>query len=97
MSSSFLSILRSFYNDANRSILHDEKVYPDPHTFNPERFLKDGKLDPNVASPEALFGFGRRSVTHLHCRFVVFSEGVSIEAVPGNFSPKQSSSSVLPP
>ena len=45
-----------------RAILHDEKHYPDPHTFNPDRFLNpDGALDANMLDPEeAAFGFGRR-------------------------------------
>ena len=44
-------------------MLHDESVYPEPDVFNPERFLKDGKLDPDVRPPEAFaFGFGRRYV-----------------------------------
>lgn len=43
-----------------RAILHDEAVYPDPFKFNPERFLKDGQLDPSVPDPAAAFGFGRR-------------------------------------
>ncbi|KAJ6554749.1 cytochrome P450 [Mycena capillaripes] len=42
------------------AILHDERVYPEPHTFKPERFLLDGKLNPAVKNPEAAFGFGRR-------------------------------------
>ncbi|KAJ6588877.1 cytochrome P450 [Mycena capillaripes] len=42
------------------SILHDEDVYPDADTFKPERFLRDGKLDPNVREPD-VFGFGRRT------------------------------------
>ncbi|KZP30494.1 cytochrome P450 [Athelia psychrophila] len=42
-------------------ILHDETVYPDPYTFKPERFLKDGKIDQSVMNPTiAAFGFGRR-------------------------------------
>ncbi|KAF7368570.1 Cytochrome P450 [Mycena venus] len=42
------------------AILHDENVYPDPHAFEPERFLLDGKLNSTVKNPEAAFGFGRR-------------------------------------
>lgn len=46
---------------SRRAILHDEVTYPDPHSFKPERFLKDGKLDPTVKDPAtAAFGFGRR-------------------------------------
>ncbi|KAJ7343011.1 cytochrome P450 [Mycena albidolilacea] len=44
-------------------ILHDERVYPDPHTFKPERFLLDGKLNPEMRDLEIAFGFGRRSVS----------------------------------
>ncbi|EKM54990.1 uncharacterized protein PHACADRAFT_119876 [Phanerochaete carnosa HHB-10118-sp] len=42
------------------AILHDEQAYPDPLRFNPDRFMKDGKLDPSVREPDAAFGFGRR-------------------------------------
>ncbi|KAJ7438060.1 cytochrome P450 [Mycena latifolia] len=42
------------------AIMHDEEMYPDPHSFKPERFLLDGKLNPAVRDPEAAFGFGRR-------------------------------------
>ncbi|OCH88065.1 CyP450 monooxygenase [Obba rivulosa] len=43
------------------AILHDSKDYPEPEVFKPERFLKDGRLDPDVKDPStAAFGFGRR-------------------------------------
>ncbi|KZP16288.1 cytochrome P450 [Athelia psychrophila] len=43
------------------AILNDPTVYPDPSVFNPERFLKDGKIDPDVQDPElVVFGYGRR-------------------------------------
>ncbi|RDB18403.1 hypothetical protein Hypma_000371 [Hypsizygus marmoreus] len=43
------------------AMLHDENVYQDPFIFNPERFMKDGKLNPDIRDPDyAAFGFGRR-------------------------------------
>jgi len=49
------------------SILHDRKVFNDPQEFQPERYLKDGKLNPNVRDPEcAAFGFGRRMCPGRH-------------------------------
>ncbi|KZP29745.1 cytochrome P450 [Athelia psychrophila] len=43
------------------AILNDPAVYPEPSVFNPERFLKDGKIDPDMQDPElAAFGYGRR-------------------------------------
>ena len=47
---------------SGRGICHDEKVYPAPETFNPDRFLdKDGRIDPSVKDPEVrVFGSGRR-------------------------------------
>jgi hypothetical protein len=43
-----------------RAILHDPSIYPEPDMFKPERFIKDGRLDPTVQDPSvAAFGFGR--------------------------------------
>ncbi|RXW17960.1 hypothetical protein EST38_g7905 [Candolleomyces aberdarensis] len=42
-------------------ILHDPEIYLDPLDFNPDRFIKDGKINREVTDPtEAVFGFGRR-------------------------------------
>ena len=43
-----------------RSILHDPEIYKDPFVYNPDRFLKDGKIDPSVRDPTVAFGYGRR-------------------------------------
>lgn len=46
-----------------RAIFYDEKVYAEPERFNPDRFMKDGNLDPNIFDPTlAAFGFGRRYI-----------------------------------
>ncbi|KAJ7247027.1 cytochrome P450 [Mycena rebaudengoi] len=43
------------------AILHHEVVYgPDTERFIPERWLKDGELNPKMKHPDAAFGFGRR-------------------------------------
>ncbi|KAI0092432.1 CyP450 monooxygenase [Irpex rosettiformis] len=42
-------------------ILRDPKEYPDPERFYPDRFMKDGALNPDVRDPSTVaFGFGRR-------------------------------------
>ena len=46
-----------------RSILHDPKTFNNPMEYQPERYLKDGKLNPDVVDPDSVaFGFGRRLV-----------------------------------
>jgi cytochrome P450 len=56
-------ILFSALNFSLRSILNDPEVFNNPQEFQPERYLKDGKLNLDVRDPDfAIFGFGRRSV-----------------------------------
>lgn len=41
--------------------MHDADIYEDQEAYRPERFLRDGKLDPTVRDPAAYaFGYGRR-------------------------------------
>ncbi|KAI0718513.1 CyP450 monooxygenase [Cerioporus squamosus] len=45
----------------------DPNVYPDPETFKPERWLKDGRLNPDIRNSETIaFGYGRRSCPGKH-------------------------------
>ena len=50
-----------------RSILHNPKNFDNPMEYRPDRYLKDGKLNPDVMDPDSVaFGFGRRSVDLLY-------------------------------
>ncbi|KAG7440108.1 cytochrome P450 [Guyanagaster necrorhizus] len=52
------------------AMLHDETVYPEPHSFMPERFIKEGKLNPDIRDPDTvLFGFGRRICPARHMAY----------------------------
>lgn len=50
------------------AIMRDENIYEDPHEFNPERWLKNGFVDPDAQDPRAAgtFGFGRRACPGRH-------------------------------
>ncbi|KAJ8521864.1 hypothetical protein ONZ45_g1495 [Pleurotus djamor] len=42
-------------------IMQDDKYFTDPASFNPERFIKDGKIDTELTEVVQIsFGFGRR-------------------------------------
>ena len=46
-----------------RSVLHDPKSFNNPMEYDPERYLKDGKLNRDMMDSDSVaFGFGRRSV-----------------------------------
>ena len=49
------------HHNERRAIYQDELTYPVPQKFDPDRYLKDGKLDLSVKDPEdTVFGSGRR-------------------------------------
>ena len=67
-----------------RSILHDHKIFNNPQEFQPERYLKDGKLNPDVRDQDcAVFGFGRPSVNILFSRILVDTHQIFLSICPG--------------
>lgn len=64
------------------AITHDKEDYPDPLEFKPERFLKNGKLNPDVREPTAVFGFGRRICPGRHiaisCLYLTIATVLSV-------------------
>ena len=55
------SLSSGIHNYGYRHMLHNPVEYPEPDKFKPERFLKEGIIDPAVRDPTTIaFGFGRR-------------------------------------
>ncbi|KAH7913699.1 cytochrome P450 [Hygrophoropsis aurantiaca] len=48
------------------SILHNKDVFPDPESFNPERFLTGVTAEKAIKTVKYAFGFGRRSCPGIH-------------------------------
>ena len=63
-----------------RSIVHDAKHFNDPMKYQPERYLKDGILNPDVLDTDSIaFGFGRRLVYtlfYIHLIIYLFSSRI---------------------
>ena len=48
-------------------ILHNPKTFNNPMEYQPDQYMKDGKLNPNVMDPDSVaFGFGHWSVDLLY-------------------------------
>jgi len=72
------------------AVFHDPQVFPEPEKFDPERYLKDGKIDPSAPEPDyRAFGAGRRICPGRHfalrtlclniaCILSVFDIGASL-------------------
>lgn len=65
-------------NVSTRAVLNDERTYSDPFTFNPGRFIADGRLDSSVRDTEAAFGYGRR-IWYVRSRMSVNSSEFSFK------------------
>jgi cytochrome P450 len=66
------------------AMLHDEAVYPDPFSFKPERFLKNGQINKEVRDPiHMAFGYGRRICPGRH--FAVSAVWIAIASLVAAF------------
>ena len=79
-----------------RSIMHDPETFENPMEYRPERYLKDGKLNPDVLDPDSVvFGFGRRSVNVSYSVMQVYirliEEKIPSSICPGRFFSNNSS------
>ncbi|KAJ3733356.1 cytochrome P450, partial [Lentinula guzmanii] len=78
------------------AMMHDERNFQDPYTFNPDRYIRpaDGQLNHDMLKPTAGFGFGRRICPGRHmalsATWIAIASTLSVfdiskaEAVDGN-------------
>ncbi|KAF6747126.1 cytochrome P450 98A3 [Ephemerocybe angulata] len=80
------------------AFMHDPEVFEKPMDFIPERYLKDGKINPNVRDPEAgAFGYGRRICPGRHLsNDAIFLLAASLLAVYHITPPKDDSGVPIP-
>ncbi|KAJ3574478.1 hypothetical protein NP233_g1744 [Leucocoprinus birnbaumii] len=72
------------------AVTHDPETYAEPAKFDPDRFLSNGCIDPNVKDPQAYtFGSGRRicpgrffALDSLYCNVTNILACFSIEPTP---------------
>ncbi|KAH6919314.1 cytochrome P450 [Coprinopsis sp. MPI-PUGE-AT-0042] len=65
------------------AIFRDPAHYPNPFEFRPERFLKDGQLNPEVLDPESCgFGYGRRYLSQESLGFFAMSLLAKFDVFP---------------
>ena len=76
-------------------MLHDEKKYPDPDTFNPNRFLDPSQPDPS----NLVFGFGRRACpgTHLAQSSIFLSIAQTLALFNIKRARDQNGNEIIPP
>ncbi|KAJ8506903.1 hypothetical protein ONZ45_g10644 [Pleurotus djamor] len=68
------------------AIMRDESIFPDPDAFKPERFIKDGKIDPELTEiTQIVFGFGRRHALHSIQQLTYSLSTISSRICPGRF------------
>ncbi|KAI0777944.1 cytochrome P450 [Irpex lacteus] len=64
------------------AMLHDERVYPDPSSFNPDRFLKGEGHTPQNDPRDVAFGFGRRQDLAENSLWITITPAVDDQGAP---------------